>query len=434
MTHYVSTRGDDQPCTFSAAMDRGLCTDGGLFVPESFPDRAPGAGPAQSLAECAAQVIAPFFAGDPLAASLADICTSALSFPVPLVPLVPVERDAGATSSAAVLELFHGPTAAFKDVGARFMAECLTRHEAGGRDRTVLVATSGDTGGAVAAAFWRRPGFEVVILFPSQGVSARQRHQLTCWGDNVHSFAVRGTFDDCQRLLKTALADPDWRARRRLTTANSINIARLLPQVVYYAFAGMCYLRDSGVAPDFIVPSGNVGNATAALWAKRLGYPVGTVVLATNANRAVPDYLVSGRWEPRPSRSTLANAMDVGNPSNMERVRHMYHDAASLSADVESVSVDDDAIRATIRRGVARWGRVWDPHTATAMHVLERRDAAHQIAVATAHPAKFDTVVEPLVGRAVEVPADLASLLARPARAAEIEPDLGELSAVLASS
>ena len=217
---YRSTAGDAPAVTFSEAMSRGLAPDGGLYVPERLP-RIDLSTVGTAFVDVADAVLTPFFAGDPLADELPAISRGAFDFPIPRTPL-----GSGPTE---VLELFHGPTAAFKDVGARFLAECMART---GRDRTILVATSGDTGGAVAAAFWRKTGIEVGVLFPRDGVSDLQKHQLTCWGENVHAFAVRGTFDDCQRVLKQALADPTWRERRHLTTANSINIGRLLPQVV----------------------------------------------------------------------------------------------------------------------------------------------------------------------------------------------------------
>jgi threonine synthase len=330
-----------------------------------------------------------------------------------------------------VLELFHGPTAAFKDVGARFLARCLARlPAAAGRPRTVLVATSGDTGGAVAAAFHGQPGIEVAILFPKGRISARQEKQLTCWGSNVRSLAVRGDFDDCQRLVKAAFADPALRAHRELTSANSISLGRLLPQMTYYAAAAIWHLRSTGAAPGFVIPSGNVGNATACLWARELGLPIGEVVLATNANTVIPDYLAGGEWAPRATVPTLANAMDVGNPSNMERLFALFSGAATVRRAFRAFAVGDDAIREQIRRGPAEWGEVWDPHTATAVQVREQLGAGEWILVATAHPAKFESIVEPLIGRPVPVPPPLQALLDRPSSAVEIEPTLDDLREV----
>lgn len=415
---YVSTRGEAPPVTFSDAMVRGLAPDGGLYVPDSWPTVEASTG--SGLHEVASLVIGAFLDGDPLATSVDSICKNALSFPIPIV------RD----ESGTYLELFHGPTAAFKDVGARFLAECFDRLE--DRERTILVATSGDTGSAVASAFSGKPGIDVGILFPRDGVAARQRHQLTCWGGNVRSLAVTGTFDDCQALLKQALADPRWRAERKLTTANSINIGRLLPQVVYYAYASRELAQPSGSGIGVIVPSGNVGNATAALWAKRIGFPIREVVMALNSNATVDDYLASGEWRPRPSVETLANAMDVGNPSNMERIFSLYPDVDRLRRDVRSFVVDDATIREVIRSRALASGRVLDPHTAVASQALGLVDAGEPwLIVATAHPAKFETIVEPLIGRAVELPPALAEQLARPSSFATIAPSLGELEGAM---
>ena len=421
---YTSTRDAGHSATLAQAIARGLAPDGGLYVPEEFPelDEAHFAG-AESLAEVAARLLAPFFAGDELAPALDDICAEAFSFPVPLKEL---------RGSTAVLELFHGPTAAFKDVGARFLAACMSRiAEADPRPLTLLVATSGDTGGAVAAAFHGRPGVEVAVLFPAGMVSPRQEKQLTAWGGNVRAFAVRGDFDACQRLVKGAMADPALRARRRLSSANSINVGRLLPQMAYYAWASLAYRARHGTDPGFVIPTGNLGNAAAALWARRCGLPVREVVLATNANPAVTAFFGGSPWTPHPTLATLATAMDVGSASNMERVVHLFGGEARTRDALRAFRVDDGEIRRVIRDGPAAWGEVWDPHTAVAVAVRERLDAPHWIVVATAHPAKFEAVVEPLIGREVPVPPDLARLLDRPGHAEQIAPDLEAFRAAL---
>lgn len=429
---YHSTRDDRESVTLSEAIERGLAPDGGLYVPAEFPrlgpDHAPGAFDGLStLPEIGELLLAPFFAGDPLAESLGEICRAAFDFPVPLKPL---------PRRTAVLELFHGPTAAFKDIGARFLAECLSRIAMGGgggstttgeQPLTVLTATSGDTGGAVAAAFHGRPGVEVVILYPKGLISPRQERQLTVWGGNVRAFAVRGDFDACQRLVKDAFADPSLRATRRLTSANSINIGRLLPQMVYYAVAGLEYQREHGVAPGVVIPTGNVGSAVGAFWAKRVGLPIRQVALATNANRTITEFLAGGEWAPRPTVATLASAMDVGNPSNMERLFHLFGGADAARRELRAILVDDEVIREQIRAGPERWGEVWDPHTATAVAAREELGTDDWIVVATAHPAKFETIVEPLIGRSVPIPESLARLLDRPSRTEELEPDLDEL-------
>jgi threonine synthase len=421
---YVSTRGGSEAVALSAAVERGLAPDGGLYVPETYPVIGPETlGGAESLVEVAGRVLAPFFAGDELAGALGSICREAFTFPVPL-------RDLGGRT--AVLELFHGPTAAFKDVGARFLAALMSRLAGGdARPLTILVATSGDTGGAVAAAFHGRPGVEVAVLFPAGMVSPRQEKQLTAWGGNVRAFAVRGAFDDCQRLVKAAMADERLRAARRLSSANSINVGRLLPQMAYYAWASREYVRRHGAAPGFVIPSGNLGNAAAALWARRAGMPVREVVMATNANPAVSAFAAGAPWAAYPTVATLATAMDVGDPSNMERIFHLFGGHEPARRALRAERVDDDEIRRVIREGAARWNSVWDPHTATAVAARERIGGDDWIVVATAHPAKFEGVVEPLIGREVEVPAELQRLLDRPSRAEPLEPTLDALRAAL---
>jgi threonine synthase len=417
---YVSTRDRGHVATLSEAISRGLAPDGGLYVPERFPDVDPSAfDGAATVAEVGERLLRPFFEGDVLAPELGGICRSAFDFPIPLKPL----RD-----GTAVLELFHGPTAAFKDVGARFLAECLSRLHAGAeKPLTILVATSGDTGGAVAAAFHGRPGVEVVVLYPKGRVSPRQEKQLTAWGGNVRAFAVKGDFDDCQRMAKAALTDPQFRTRWKLSSANSINLGRLLPQMVYYAVASLAYRAEHGVEAGFIIPSGNVGNATACLWAQRVGMPIREVVLATNENPTLTEYVDGGAWTPRATVATLATAMDVGNPSNMERIFELCGGIDRTRERLRAHRVSDEEIREEIGAGLERWGEVWDPHTATAAAVRRRVDGRDWILVSTAHPAKFEAVVEPLVGREVEVPPALARILERPSHAREIEPELAAL-------
>lgn len=421
---YVSTRDPSHAVSLSAAISRGLAPDGGLYVPDRFPSLDPAGFPSgETLPDVATGLLAPFFARDALEPELGAICREALSFPVPLKDL----RD-----RTAVLELFHGPTAAFKDVGARFLAGCLSRIAADDeRPLTILVATSGDTGGAVAAAFHGRPGVEVAVLYPAGMVSPRQEKQLTAWGGNVRAFAVRGDFDACQHLVKAAMADPELRARRRMSSANSINVGRLLPQMAYYAWAALEYRGGHGADPGFVVPSGNLGNAAAALWARRVGMPVREVVLATNANPAITRFFSGHPWSPQPTVGTLATAMDVGSASNMERLLHLFGGEAETRAALRAFRVDDDEIRRVIREGQDAWGAVWDPHTATAIAVRERLETPDWIVVSTAHPAKFEGVVEPLVGREIPVPPDLARLLHRESHVTPIDPDLPAFIAAL---
>ena len=423
---FKSTRDPGLTAGFAEALSQGLAPDGGLYVPERWPRFERTAfGPRADLAAVAGRLIEPFAAGDALGASLGEIVAEAFNFPAPVVEL-PRER-------LAILELFHGPTAAFKDFGARFLAAALSRLRQGAsRPLTILVATSGDTGGAVAAAFHGRPGIEVAVLFPKGLVSPTQERQLTCWGGNVRSFAVRGTFDDCQRLVKQAFMDPGLREQRELSSANSINLGRLLPQAVYYAAASLSIWRRHGEPASFIVPSGNLGNSVACIWARQMGLPIADVVLAHNANRTVPDFLATGEWRPRPSVATLASAMDVGNPSNMERLRALYPQLDEIRSAVSACTVDDEAIRARIRAGYRELKQIWCPHTATAAEAYERlpqerRRAGRWVLVSTAHPAKFREIIEPLIGREIPVPESLARLFARPTRYQELDADLGSL-------
>ena len=423
---YVSTRDPHHTATLDEAILRGIAPDGGLYVPESFPTiPAEELAEARGLPEVAARLLAPFFAGSSLESELPAICAAALSFSVPLRML---------RTHTAVLELFHGPTAAFKDIGARFLAECLPRLAATGeRPLLLLVATSGDTGGAVAAAFHGKPGVDVVVLYPKGRVSPRQERQLTVWGGNVRALSVRGDFDDCQRLVKAALSDPAVQADWATSSANSINLGRLLPQMSYYAAAACEYERLRGARPGFIIPSGNVGNATACLWARAAGVPMREIVLATNANRALSEFAAGGEWEPCATVQTLANAMDVGNPSNMERIFHLFGGPDATRDGLRVERVEDDEIQDTIRHGLARWGEIWDPHTATAIVARECLASWDWIVVSTAHPAKFETIVEPLIGREIPIPPALAAILKQSGAAVEIAPDLDALRAALPS-
>ena len=428
---YLSTRNREEVGLLHAVM-HGLAADGGLFVPEELPRFKPDDFRGETLAEIAVELLTPFFEDSELRSDLPAICNDALDFPVPLRTLV--------ANELSVLELFHGPTAAFKDVGARFLAATMERAlpliASDERPLTILVATSGDTGGAVAAAFHGRRGIRVGVLFPKGQVSARQRHQLTCWGGNVRAYEIAGSFDDCQRLVKAAFVDPDLAKRHRLSAANSINIGRLLPQAAYHAAGSLWHYRAQGSSAGSIVPTGNLGNGLACLWAQAMGLPIREVVLAVNANRTIPDFLATGQWQPRASRQTLASAMDVGNPSNMERLRDLLPDFTALRGAVEAYPVDDTEIREEIAAGFARYGEVWCPHTATGFWVYDHLPPARKaglpwIVSATAHPAKFEGIVEPIIGREVSVPPSLAELLHRPSSSIELPAALMSLAAEL---
>lgn len=417
---FRSTRQKAPLVSLSQALHAGIAPDGGLYVPTELPRFATGDADETAFQEIARMVLQPFFEGDPLEHELGHMVDHAFNFPVPLVDL---------GHGTSLLELFHGPSAAFKDFGARFLAEAFTTTPLAHHQKTtILVATSGDTGGAVAAAFWKKPGIDVVVLYPDGKVSARQAHQLACWGDNVRTFAVRGVFDDCQRLVKQAFADPTWNQRFHLSSANSINIGRLLPQVTYYAAASLWYQARHAQAAGFIIPSGNVGNATAAVWAKEMGFPIREVVFAANANRPLIDWLETGKYTPAPSVPTLANAMDVGAPSNMERLLDLFPTPPSW---LRGVSVDDATIQNTIAAGPKNWEQTFCPHTACAIAAREQLGGEHWVCVATAHPAKFESVVEPLIGHPVGVPPALQALLDRPAQATTIDANLDALFAAL---
>jgi threonine synthase len=419
---YASSRAGAPNVSLSEAIRQGLAPDGGLYVPTRLPSVEPAdfAGLTR-LPDIAQQALAGFFEGDRLEPSLGEIAQTALDFPAPTTSV------AKSTDPLFVLELFHGPTAAFKDFGARFLAEALARLQTpSDPPMTILVATSGDTGGAVAAAFHLRPWVRVVILYPKGMVSPRQEQQLTCWGDNVIALRIDGTFDDCQRLVKEAFLDFTLRTKHHFSSANSINIGRLLPQTG----------RRTGAKASYIIPAGNLGNAFAAVWARAVGFPIERIVLAHNANRTVPDYLRTGEWLPRPSIQTLASAMDVGNPSNMERLRALYPTFDAITEHLSAQSVDDATIRTRIGEDFMQFGREWCPHTATAAEVYrrlserERRDRPW-VLVATAHPAKFNDIVEPIIGKPVEIPAALGRLLELPQHMLDLPPTLKAVAAAL---
>jgi len=427
---FVSTRGKAPPVSLSAAISAGLAPDGGLYVPQSRPHLRTLDLPVQApLSAIASKLLAPFFEDDALAAQLDAICAEAFAFEAPLHQL--------ATRRDYSLELFHGPTAAFKDYGARFLAACMRRiPHAQSQPVTILVATSGDTGAAVGAAFAGIAGFRVVILYPDGRVSPRQAHQLGAFGGNVTALRVAGSFDDCQALVKQAFADADLRSRVPLSSANSISLGRLLPQMAYYVKAAVDHLKQTNTILNFVVPTGNLGNAFACMLARACWLPIGEIVLATNANLTLHDFFARGDYAPRASIATLANAMDVGNPSNFERLRWLYPDDAHLRRAFKIDAIGDAAIAATIRERHIKYGEVFCPHTATAIRTLEAlrqegADADWAIA-ATAHPAKFDSIIEPLIGAQVPAPETLADLLGRPTRAEPLANDYPALRTLLA--
>ncbi len=429
--------------SFHQALVEGLAPDGGLYVPESierWSDRELERLPDRTLTEIAYRTLRPYTRGEMDATAFEAVVVEALKFPIPLVEVEP---------GIYALELFRGPTLAFKDVGARTMARLMAALDTGDRPLTVLVATSGDTGSAVAHAFHRVPHTRVVVLYPEGRVSPTQEAQLTMFnaeGGNVRAYAVAGSFDECQRLTREAFGNASLRRRVRLTSANSVNIGRLLPQMVYYFHAvaalGRAHpdvvqtLRSAGSGVgrangEIVVctPSGNFGNLTAGLMAKRAGLPILRFVAATNVNDVVPEYLSTGKFVPRPSVRTIANAMDVGNPSNFERMRWLYSDnLEAMRHDVVGSRHRDEEVRETMRRVYETRGYLLDPHSAIAYlglwrYVSTLSGAASRfgrtarpvgIFLATAHPAKFREIVEPIIGCPIETPPLLAEALARP--------------------
>ena len=423
MTSFVSTRGG-APTTLSDALFSGLAPDGGLYVPTGLRPFAAPPGRVDNLADVG-RWLAPTLFSDTAPDVIDRVVTGAFDFPVPIVE---VEAD------LYVLELFHGPTHAFKDIGARFMARLMAEIDPGGGRRTVLVATSGDTGSAVAHAFHGLAGYRVIVLFPRDGVSARQRRQMTTLGGNVSALAVRGTFDDCQRMAKEAFNDVELRERHRLTSANSINVGRLLPQSFYYVYAAV-RLGWSEQPVRFVVPSGNLGNLSGGLLAHRCGMPNAGFLAAVNANRGFSDFLAAGTFEARPSIPTFSSAMDVGNPSNLERIRWLYpNDLGQLRRDVACVSVSDDQTRACIEEVYHRTGYVLDPHTAVGLLAHQAQPTTPgtpSVVLATAHPAKFPEVVEEAIGRTVPLPAGIEAVMDAEEHMEEISAELAELSGKL---
>jgi threonine synthase len=439
---FITTRGGSPPVSFTAALFAGMAPDGGLYVPETIePWSADELArlPQRSLTEIGLRALRPFTRGDLDPATLEAVVVEALNFPIPLVEVHP-----GVYS----LELFHGPTFAFKDVGARVMARLMASRHRGDDPLTVLAATSGDTGSAVAHAFHGVPNTRVVILYPDGRVSPTQEAQLTIFNgeqSNVRAYAVAGSFDDCHRLTREAYANPDLRRSMRLTSANSVNVGRLLPQSVYYFHAVGQLGRAGQVGPVgqvgsvvFSTPSGNFGNLTAGLMAKRAGLPIARFIAATNANDVVPAYLETGRFEPRPSLATLSNAMDVGHPSNFERMLWLYGgDVDAMRGEIKGCRFTDDDVRATIKRVYEAHGYLLDPHSAIAYMGLtgrdgqDGRDGKMGVFLSTAHPAKFAEIVEPIIGRPVEKPPALAAALSGPQHIIRIRASLDRVLGML---
>ncbi len=424
---FLSTSGHAPAAALAEAVRRGLAPDGGLYFPRQLPP-LPSSFLAElsglELADSASRVAEHLIGADLEPAVLSGIVRDALDFPIPLVAL---------TDRVRVLELFHGPTLAFKDVGARFLARLMAATRTGERTLTILVATSGDTGGAVAQAFFGVAGTRVAILYPEGKISPLQERQFTTLGGNVRAFATDGTFDDCQRLVKEAFVDDELQAGLDLTSANSINVGRLLPQIFYYFHAAAQLSDEERRRPLlFSTPSGNFGNLAAGLIAKRLGLDC-RFIAATNVNDVVPEYLLTGVYSPRPSERTISNAMDVGDPSNFARILHLYGgDQDALCADLTGRRYDDGATRRAIAEIDREHGYLMDPHTAVGYLALRDALAGEDpstlgIVLSTAHPAKFGEVVEPVIGRRIELPPQLAERLDAPVLSEPLANDVAEL-------
>lgn len=427
---YFSTNNPTLRISLREAVMTGLAADGGLYMPTSLPVLPQSV--IQQLShlstpETAQLILQPFIGDEVPDTILQRIVTEAFNFPVPLVKLEP---------TVGVLELWHGPTLAFKDVGARFMARLMGYFaEQTQQELTVLVATSGDTGSAVAYGFYRVPGIRVVILYPQGRVSHVQEQQLTTLGENISAIAVTGSFDDCQKLVKQAFVDTDLKQQLQLTSANSISIARLLPQMLYYWLAYQQTPSDQSIV--FSVPSGNFGNLTAGLMAKRMGLPVDHFISATNSNDVVPDYLRTGTFTPRPSVTTISNAMDVGNPSNFSRMLALYQKSvAAMRQDVVGYRTTDDETRQVIAKIYRDHQYLFDPHGAVGYHALQQyrttKPAPHYgIVLATAHPAKFGDVIEPVIHAPVTLPEQLEQCLHLPNQASRLDNDYTQLKQYL---
>lgn len=431
---FFSTSKSSAPVSIKKATLEGLAPDGGLYVPSEVPRLSP-----EELAllengtfNNVAFAIAKKFAGAEVPLdTLSKLIDDCYDFDTPLREL---------SEGTFVEELFHGPTLAFKDYGARFLARMTGFFAAEDRQMiTVLVATSGDTGSAVAYGFNGIPNTRVVLLYPSGKVSRLQEQQLTTAGDNVFALEVQGDFDDCQRLVKQAFVDPDLKRTLTLTSANSINISRLIPQSFYYAWASLqLRKRFPGSLPVFSVPSGNYGNLTAGVLAKMMGFPIGHFIAASNANDSVTRFLENGRFEPRPTVRTMTTAMDVGNPSNFSRLLHFYdHDYRKMGEEITGISVTDGETVDTIRSVHEQCGYVMDPHTAVGYRALEAYRNGHAgagypgVVLSTAHPVKFDEAIMSAIGKEVPIPESMNEIMAKPKRATLIGNGYQELSRFL---
>ncbi len=425
---FYSTNNRELQLNIKDAVIKGLASDKGLFMPEyipALPESFINNLSSMTFTEIAFEVLKPYFSPTVPEGKLQEIIDDAFNFDIPLKHI---------EDNISVLELFHGPTSAFKDVGARFLARVLSWFVKDMEQEVyVLAATSGDTGGAVANGFVDVPGIKVVVLYPSGMVSDRQESQFTTLGRNISALEVKGTFDDCQRLVKTAFLDNELNEKLFLTSANSINIARLLPQVVYYFYA-YAQLKDKSKDLVISVPSGNFGNLTAGIIAYKMGLPVKRFIAATNINDVVPEYLDTGKYNPRTSVQTLANAMDVGDPSNFVRVLDLFNkELKGIKNTISGYVVDDKRIRETIKEVYDKTGYVLDPHGACGYDSLKNRlrKDEYGIFLATAHPAKFPDVVEEEINREVKMPETMKQFMNKTKLKQEISKEFSDFKSYL---
>ena len=405
--------------SFDIAVVNGIAPDKGLYFPEEIkPLPSSFFENIESLSneEIAFTAIQQFVSGIVPDNMLKDILKEVLDFEFPIVEITP---------NIGTLELFHGPTMAFKDVGARFMAQCLGYFSRSSKNKiTVLVATSGDTGGAVANGFLGVKGVNVVILYPSGKVSDIQERQLTTLGQNIKALEVEGTFDDCQAMVKNAFLDKDLLAHMKLTSANSINVARWLPQLFYFLFAYK-QAKSKGKEIIFSVPSGNFGNICAGLVAQRLGMPVNHFIAATNVNDTVPQFMSTKEYSPKPSKATISNAMDVGDPSNFIRIRHLFKDNfEELEKNLSSYSFDDNQTKEALKEIYSLNGYIADPHGAVGYLGLKKYQTQHPntygIFLETAHPVKFLDIVEETLSEKLEIPAQIKKVMGKTKKSIQI--------------
>lgn len=429
---YYSTNHTSPKVNFKEATIRGQAPDKGLYFPDNIPVLPRGLIEninSYSKEEIAQTVIHPYVGDEISKAKLEKIISETINFEFPLVKI---------KENIFSLELFHGPTLAFKDVGARFMSRCLGHFVKDENKKvTVLIATSGDTGGAVANGFYNVEGVDVIILYPSGKVSSVQELQLTTLGKNITALEVNGTFDDCQQLVKQAFADKELNKKLFLTSANSINVARWLPQQFYYFFAYQQW-QDKGQAPVISVPSGNFGNICAGLLAHKSGLPVEHFIAACNANDVIYDYLKTEKYMPKQSIATLSNAMDVGNPSNFVRILEIFEQQFdSLKNVMSSYSISDEETRSTLKEVYLNTNYLLDPHGAVGYLALEKYLEEHNnlkgIFLETAHPVKFYDVVEPIINQAVLIPEAIKGLLKEKKKSIKMEVNYSALKEYLLS-